>query len=187
MLIKAMQRWEVTRSSRLASDRCTRSLRACIWLKIYFVRKVPPYLTQRIRLITCSFGKMIQRFQRHFPPPTSQFRFSPERVVDPPVFAHKIIFTSEGPLTTPPFSPAGTASGLNAHRGVNISGPQGTSSALQKPRGEWNRPSKGYSLAKYCSVTLEWGMGKFTDVEVSRNNCYAWAVPTCAQSISCTL
>lgn len=127
---------------------------------------------QRIMLITCSLGTMNQRFQRHFPPPTSQFRFSPERVIDSPVFAHKMVFASEGPLTIPPFSSNGTAGGFSAYRGVNISGPQGASSALQKPRGEWNRPSKGYSLAKYCSVTLEWGMGKFTDVEVSRNNYY---------------
>lgn len=106
---------------------------------------------------------MLQQVQRRFPPPTSQFRFSPERVVNSPAFAHKMIFASEGPLTVPP---SGTTGDSNAHRESNTSGPQGISTAFQKPRGEWNRPSKGYSLAKHCSDILGWGMGKFTEVEV---------------------
>jgi hypothetical protein len=44
---------------------------------------------------------------------------------------------------------------------------QGISSTLlQKPKGEWNQPSKDYALAKHCSETLGWGKGKFAEVEV---------------------
>jgi len=127
--------------------------------------------------------KMAHSVQRHFPPPTLQCRFSPERVIDPPVFAYKMTFSSEGPLTALDFS-SSAAGDPDTHGNGNPSAPQGMSSRLQKPKGEWNRPSKGYSLAKHCSEILGWGMGKFTETEVDHNQLFCMSLLTCFQSAS---
>jgi hypothetical protein len=115
--------------------------------------------------MTCFFSNMTHhQVQQHFPPPTSQFRFSPEHIVDPPAIAFRMAFSSEGPLTAPLFP---SSDNENSHHNGHMNDTQGISSApLQKPKGEWNRPSKGYTLAKHCSETLGWGMGKFAEVKV---------------------
>jgi hypothetical protein len=90
---------------------------------------------------------------------------------------------SEGPLTALDFS-SSAAGDPDTHGNGNPSAPQGMSSRLQKPKGEWNRPSKGYSLAKHCSEILGWGMGKFTETEVDHNQLFCMSLLTCFQSAS---
>jgi len=115
---------------------------------------------------------MPSRVKSHFPPSTSRTQFSPERVLDFPSFAYKMHFPPEGPLlteTTSASPPPDIVTPPTVSEMILSDPPPGRSPS-SKPKGEFNRPSNGYSLIPYCTDTLRWDHKKLASIQVSSDH-----------------
>jgi len=90
----------------------------------------------------------------HFAPTTLRSHFSPERTLSPSTLSLRVTFDLENPKSR-----------------VSTSVVQGQysegSDYIPKPKGEFNRPSNGYTLEILCKDELEWGDELWLQVDVS--------------------
>lgn len=112
------------------------------------------------------------RVQRKFSAPVSRSRFSPERLLTPPPFALKRIFSPEpDPIPHSPAEPQQHTARVDL--ALDASGPTTplpNPAVIPKPRGEVGRIGRGgYSLRTTLVENDEhWDTQLFLDVQVSR-------------------
>ena len=107
----------------------------------------------------------------HFPPTTLRSDFSFEYVL-PLVFASKMTFNLESPLL--PKAHFHPLNGENSPHNPSVPPPPPSSDSegrvyIPKPKGEFNRPSNGYTLETVCKDVLKWNNNQWSEVEVGTN------------------
>jgi hypothetical protein len=110
----------------------------------------------------------------HFPPPTCLSRFSPERMLNNPTLTTATTFAPESP-----FLPK-TPTGIVLSQGISLSSRREPSPILSdnaydripKPKGEFSRPSDGYTIESICTKEFHWDIDLFKEVKVSSGDIF---------------
>jgi hypothetical protein len=104
----------------------------------------------------------------HFTPSTLRSQFSPERALPQSSWSQRMTFELDSPSLSkshPAFSP--TEDLLHDSSTIGSAGNSGRYSYIPKPKGEFNRPSNGYTLETMCKNVLGWDADRWQEVEVS--------------------
>jgi|ERR1700733_9007128 hypothetical protein len=104
----------------------------------------------------------------HFNPSTLRSQFSPERALPPSGWSQRMTFdldTPSLPKPRPALSPIEDQ--FHGSSTFSSSKDSGRYHYIPKPKGEFNRPSNGYTLESMCKDVLRWDADRWREVEVS--------------------
>jgi hypothetical protein len=105
-------------------------------------------------------------FQRHFPPPTCLSRFSPERMLNNPTLTTATTFAPESLFL--PKTPTGIVLSQGREPSPILS--DDAYDHIPKPKGEFSRPSDGYTIESICTKQFRWDINLFKEVKVGSGN-----------------